>query len=125
MAEPVEKEEIPETSPHEFHEYDGRRWPVVFSYILVALAVAVVVVLVGRAIYRSAHSSSTKPQTPAPTQNIPVTKSTKSTKAGSVAAPSTPNQISNTGPGDVAAVFALSSVFAGGAHYALRRRRDA
>ena len=109
----------------EFHEFEGRRGPVVLGYILVALVVAVVVVLLGRSIYRSAHNSSTKPTVPTQTQHINKKLPAKPSGASNNAVTPSPNQISNTGPGDTAALFTISALTAAGVHYSLKRRRDA
>jgi len=114
-------EVIPPVSPHEFHEYEGRRWPVVLGYILIALAVAVGVVLLGRAAYRSTHHGATKPQTQYINRKQPPKPPATS---GTAVAPPT-NQISNTGPGNAAAIFTASALTAGSFHYVLKRRRDA
>ena len=110
---------------HEFHEYEGRRWPVVLGYILIALAVGLVVVLLGRTVYRSAHHNVTKPQTPAQTQHVNKKQPPKPSGAGNVAITPPSSQLSNTGPGNVAVIFITSALTAGSFHYVLKRRRDA
>src|ERR1035437_10415998 len=120
------EEVVPPESPHEFHEYGGRRWPVVLGYILIALAVGLGVVLLGRTVYRSAHHNTTKPQTPTQTQNINKKQPPKPSGAGNAAVtlsptPS-PNQLSNTGPGSVAVIFTASALTAGSFHYLFKRR---
>jgi hypothetical protein len=74
---------VPPVTLHEFHEHDGRRWPVFLMYTLLALLVAVMVVFAGRWVYRKANNNPVKttPDTStgvslpaAPTTNTPTNK---------------------------------------------------
>jgi hypothetical protein len=108
----------------EFHEFEGRRWTILLGYILMAIAVAVAVVLLGRAAYRLATNSSAKVSAPTQTQRINKNQLARPSGASNTVVTPSPNQLSNTGPGDTAALFTISALTAGGIHYALKRRQS-
>jgi hypothetical protein len=116
--------ELPTVPPltTEFHEHDGRRWPTIIVYLIIALFVAALIVLVSRTIYRSFHHSQPEPT---PTTNIPqepatdtTKKTTKPTSTSSNTAP-----VPNTGPGDTVALFVGTALVAGGLHYLYQLRK--
>lgn len=97
----------------------------VLGYTLIALAVALAVVFIGRTVYRSVRHSSTKPQTTTQVQQSNRNQPAKPSGAGNAAVAPPTNQLSNTGPGNAAAIFTASALTAGSFHYVLKRRRDA
>ncbi len=134
---------------HDFHEHEGRRWPIILLYLILAFLVAVLVVFAGRWIYRSAThqgpkkvnqpASANQNQTPAPpptaTQsptsgaaNTP-SSSTNSSASGSArnqttGQPAANGQLPNNGPGDVVAIFVGVAAAAGGLHYLYSLRKQ-
>jgi len=104
---------------------------------LASLAVVLIVagILIGRSIHHhdlkqktgtitaaSVKGEGTGSSTPSSTKSSTTQKST----SGSTASGSTvqqPTQLANTGPGDVLAIFLLTSLAAGGAHAVVRSRR--
>src|SRR3989344_1738130 len=42
---------VPPLLQHEFHEHEGRRWPVILIYTFLAFLVALLVVFAGRCVY--------------------------------------------------------------------------
>lgn len=121
---------VPPVPLHEFHEQEGRRWPVILVYTLLAFLVAVAVVFAGRWVYRKATHQTTKttstnqggvpaaPTASAPANNPPSGASSNQTPT------STNVQLPNNGPGDVIAIFVGTALAVGGLHflYALRRQ---
>ena len=138
---PVEAEPryVPTTAtlPIERTEH-GHAWLRLVATILAAIILIAVIVFLARWIYHSSHkkavgttsttlkvpaasSSSNTSQTPAaPTSssNPPQTSSGTPTTPGV-----TNTQITNTGPGNVAAIFVGSSLAAAGLHYIISIRR--
>jgi hypothetical protein len=122
-----------------------RNWPMLLALFVAALAFAVLVVFTGRWVYHSVHNKSTVK--PAPANSKSLTKSptgeSGASNSGSVAKPNTStsgsagnsgsststnstnsNQISNTGPGDIVAIFAISSFAAASLHYIISLRKQ-
>lgn len=137
-------------STSEHHEKDTLI-PTLLGYLAAAFVVAVLVVLSGRFVYQkvnnsqhkntptsqesSGSESATTPNSEvsqAPNSNPDAKKSTsantsspKSSPQGSprtaTSQPSSPVNLPNSGPGEVAGLFAVTSLVAAGLHY-LRRR---
>lgn len=144
--EPLEQGVLPEPEPR----YHTATLPVeksehgqgivrVLASILVGLILIVLIVLLARWIYHKAHHAS-ETVTPPTTQQSPATSSNKNVsgaRPGSgtpqTASPNNPSasstpsttdqQITNTGPGDIAAIFAGTTLAAAGLHYILSVRR--
>ena len=107
---------------HEFHEHEGRRWPTIIVYLLLALVAAFLIVLAAKAIYNAVKDDNVKP--PAQTGEVPKppAETKPKTKPSGTSAQTTPN----TGPGSVIALAAGIGLAAGGLHYlyTLRKRKD-
>lgn len=120
----------------------GQAWIRLAAAIVGAVILVILIVLLARLIYHKAHNHAT-PNTPA-AQNTPAvsnnkqpastapkaTSNSSSNSSGSSAAtPSTgtksTTQLTNTGPGNVVAIFVGSSLAAGGLHYLISVRRFA
>lgn len=134
------------TLPTEKSEH-GQSIVRILASILVGLILIVLIVLLARWIYHKAHHAS-ETVTPPTTQQTPATSSNRNTNG---AKPSTGNtqpstgtpqtstpsntsnptpssnntntQITNTGPGDVAAIFVGTTLAAAGLHYIINLRR--
>ncbi len=133
----------PPTTPppliHEVHEHDGRRWPTILVYLLLALLVAAILVFAGRTIYRATHHESSEPQPAANSGQAPAKpgessnsgsssssgSSNKSTaSSGSSGQPNT-GAVPNTGPGSTVAIFTATTIAAASLHYIWSLRRSA
>ena len=117
---------VPPVLQHEFHEHEGRRWPVVLVYTALAFLVAVAVVFAGRWVYQKVTqkpkpaptAGNNQGQAPAPpASSQPITPSPSGQ-------PGTGGELPNNGPGDVAAIFVGTALVVGGLHflYSLRKR---
>lgn len=62
-----EPEKQPEPIPHEYQRKEGRRWPVILIYGLLALLIAITVVFAGRWVYREVTNNPPSPKS-TPTQ---------------------------------------------------------
>lgn len=122
-------------------ERQGRRWLMLIVYFLMALAVAILVVVGGRWIYRSV----TDKNEPAPTtttnqpagQNVPQapgasqppqSPDSQPSDSGTAPAPGQGNtqagQLPDNGPGNIAALFVGVALVTGGLHYIYSLRRQ-
>ena len=145
--EPMEQSVLPEPEPR----YHTATMPVektehgqgivrILASILVGLILIVLIVLLARWIYHKAHHASETTPTPSTTLKVPSASSNKNTggsrpgsgtpqtaspnNSSSASTPSATNQqITNTGPGDVAAIFVGTTLAAAGLHYILSVRR--
>ena len=127
---------MPPVSPNEFHEYEGRRWPVILMYIVLAFAVALLVVFAGRWVYhKTTHQTAktTKPETsdsnklpPAPPtgNQQPNSGSTTSSSASGTSQNQTTGQLPNNGPGSIAAIFVGTAAVVGGLHFLCNLRKQ-
>ncbi len=140
------------TLPVEKTEH-GQTWVRLAAAIVLGVILIVLIVLLARWIYHKAHnhaepnpptsqntpavSSNNPPASPAPgsqpgspsgsssSSSSASNSSGSSSSSSSNAGKSTPSQITNTGPGDVAAIFVGASLVAGGLHYLISVRRFA
>jgi hypothetical protein len=114
---------------HEFHEREGRRWPVILIYTVLAFLVAVAVVFAGRWIYHKTTHQTTKTTKPeaADTSKLPAVPSgsTSANTNPSTTQNTTPasGQLPNNGPGDVVAIFVGTALAVSGLHYIYTLRR--
>ena len=127
---------IPPVSPDEFYEHEGRRWPVILMYIVLAFAVALLVVFAGRWVYhKTTHrtAKTTKPETsdsnklpptPPTSNQQPSSGGTTSSPASGTSQNQTTSQLPNNGPGDVVAIFVGTTLGFGGLHYIYTLRRS-
>ncbi len=144
--------EVPPQSPPpivtQVQHREGRRWLTLIIYLLLALLIALLVVFGGRWIYHQIHHSSapqpapvsvnTTPPPPSPntssenktsenknsSSSSSSQSSSSSSSSGSTGSqPDQSNGISNTGPGDVAALFFGTSAIAAALHYVINLRR--
>jgi len=124
-----------ETLPSEKTEH-GQGIVRIIAAILAGIILIVLIVLLARWIYHSAHHTEVTPppstslKTPAASSNNKTGGARPSggnTPAPAANTPSTPSagssQITNTGPGDVAAIFAGTVLAAAGLHYIISIRR--
>jgi cytoskeletal protein RodZ len=109
----------------------------ILAAVLAGLILIVLIVLLARWIYHKAHHASVATPTPSTSQKTPATSYNNHTSgaqpsSSSSSAPATNNpassapsntQITNTGPGDVAAIFAGVTLAAAGLHYIISLRR--
>ncbi len=128
----------PLVSPHEFHERKSRRWPVILMYIILAFVVALLVVLAGRWIYRTATHQTAKTTKPGTSDNnkLPPAAPTGNQQPGSGATNSsassaptagqnqTNGKLPNNGPGNVAAIFVGTAIVVGGLHFLYNLRKQ-
>ena len=138
------------TLPVEKTEH-GQTWVRLAVSLVAAVVLIILIILLARWIYHKAHNHSgpgAPAKSPAVSVNNPAKKqaassnesgnssgssstsnSTSSNSSGSSAASnsnsSSAAQITNTGPGDVAAIFVGASLAAGGLHYLISIRRFA
>jgi len=127
----------------------GQAWARLAAAIVLGVILIVLIVLLARWIYHKAHnhaspSTSTSQNTPSLSANnksaSPTPNSNSSNPSGGASSSSSsntssnsarnntttsPSQITNTGPGDVAAIFVGASLVAGGLHYLISVRRFA
>lgn len=122
----------------------GQAWARLAAAIVAAIILIVLIVLLARWIYHKAHNhatggTSTTQTRPSASVNNPSSSSASgqsssnssanssgsSNQTGTSNNPTTPGQITNTGPGDVAAIFLASSLAAAGLHYIVSVRRFA
>lgn len=120
----------PPVLQHELHEHEGRRWPVILVYALLAFLVAVAVVFAGRWVYRKATNHTAKTTSTnqgsvptAPTANAPA-NNPPSGASSNQTPPSTNSQLPNNGPGDVMAIFVGTALAVGGLHYLYGLRKQ-
>ena len=105
-----------------------QNWPMLLALTIAALAFAILVVFGGRFIYHKLHH----PLNPAPASSSSLPKSFSSSSAptsGSVTKPgssssSTNQQLANSGPGDVVAIFVASSFAAASLHFIVSLRKQ-
>jgi len=121
MAEGGESPAPPAVT-HEFHEFEGRRWPLIVLHLLAALIIATSVVYLGRWIYRSSVHTT---KTPGKLKNISLKQTSQSPSGSQPAANSATNNLPNNGPGNLVAVFGVTAASAGSLHYVIKRRRGA
>lgn len=112
----------------------GQTWVRLAAATVLAVILVILIVLLARWIYHKAHnhsgpSTSTSQNTPAASVNNPPAASRPSSpdnsSSSSGSSKSSSGQITNTGPGDVAAIFIGASLAAGGLHYLISVRRFA
>lgn len=127
---------MPPVSPPEFHEHQGRRWPVILIYTSLAFLVAVAIVFAGRWIYRKTTHQATKttkpetsdsnklPATPPTGNQQPSSGSVTNNPAPGAGQSQTTSQLPNNGPGDVVAIFVGTSILIGGAHFIYNLRKQ-
>lgn len=126
---------VPPVSAYEFHKHEGRRWPTIIIFFVLALVVAALVVFGGSWVYKKITGSDTKLIKPAPAgqnQTPPVPPAATTQPSGSVGGPGTNqtptpaqnSQLPNNGPGDVVALFVGTALVVGGLHflYSLRKQ---
>lgn len=128
---------MPPAYPHEFHEREGRHWPVALVYIVMAFLVALLVVFAGRWIYRKAiHSTTNTTKSGIPDQSkvpaVPPANTPPNNPSSGVSnnqntqtTPTTASgQLPNNGPGDVIAIFVGTALAVGGLHFLYNLRRQ-
>jgi len=147
--EPIEQSVLPEpeqryhtaTLPVEKSEH-GQGLIRIVASILVGLILIVLIVLLARWIYHKAHHASETTPPPSTTLKVPSSASSNKNTSGSrpgsgtpqtaspnnssnsTSTPSTNNQqITNTGPGNVAAIFVGTTLAVAGLHYIISLRR--
>ncbi|HET7827263.1 MAG TPA: hypothetical protein VFK97_00145 [Candidatus Saccharimonadales bacterium] len=112
----------------------GQTWLRLAAATVAAIILVILIVLLARWIYLKAHNHATPatPATPAVQAPSAVPKKPSKTSGGtsnnSNNKPASPNsnpQITNTGPGNTAAIFVGASLVAGGLHYVISVRRFA
>ena len=133
----VPQVEIPPPARAEFHQHRGRRWPLILSYLVLALVFATLLVFGGRWIYHKVHKPTSgvyvKPEA---TNKLPPTQSGSKTKKSTAAggnksnsssstktSPRASSNLPNNGPGNVAALFVTTVIVASGLHYIYQLRR--
>ena len=118
-----------EVSQVEYNQPSGRRLPMLFIALAVALLVALALFYGARWVYRSIFDSDE----PEPVSVQTTGDSTLSPQENATPQPSptptttptpNPNALPNNGPGDVAAIFAGTSLAAAGLHYIISLRRQ-
>lgn len=116
----------------EFNQGQARPWPMLFAALAAALVIALVLFYGGRWAYRSIFND----EPAAPVVQQPRENNT-STQPGVNPQPSTPqagsqtttpstgssSELPNSGPGEVAALFVMSSLAAAGIYYVYQLRR--
>lgn len=137
---PVEPTPQPEPEPitimpelhEETYENEGRRFPVIALYGVLALLVAAAVVFGGSWIYKKVTDQGPKIDKPisanqgqhpaAPPVNAPATSQTPQAAIPSASG----GQLPNNGPGEIIAVFVGTTLAVGGLHflYNLRRKQS-
>ncbi len=129
--EPAEEQESPAPASRTKVETHRVRPPVLrtLAGILAVIIIAFLLVLLARWIYHATHNSNSPNTTTS--QKSPASSPNKKTASNQPAAnnqSSSPaggnSQITNTGPGDVAAVFVGSSLAAAGLHFIWSVRRS-
>ena len=115
----------PPVPPEEFYEREGRRWPVILMYIILAFLVAMAIVLTGRWVYQKVTDNKPTPpagnnqgQAPAPPGP---TQPTAPSPGGQ---PAAGGELPNNGPGDVVALFVGTAIVVGGLHYLYSLRQQ-
>ena len=119
----------------------GQAWIRIAAATVVAVILVILIVLLARFIYHKAHNHAGP--APAVTQNTPAISNNNPKTSPAPAASPTPSssnsngantgqnagsnssKISNTGPGNVVAIFAGASLAAAGLHYLVSVRRSA
>ena len=105
---------------HEYHQHDGRRWPSIIIFIVIALALATLVVFSARGIYHHFHhknhhgTSQSSGSVPSQPSGSTSTK-TKHHKSNSA--------VPNTGPGNVLELFVGTVFVVTSIHYIYQLRR--
>jgi len=111
---------------HEFHEYEGRKWPVVIGYLLAALAVAFAVVFFGRWVYRASVGTGGKNPAEGHLKQVSLKiTATENGKSSGSSSNASKGGLPNNGPGGSAALFGATVLISSSLHYAIKRRRDA
>lgn len=120
----------PPVLQHEFHEYEGRRWPVILIYIILAFLAAVAIVFAGRWIYhKTTHQTAktTKPEA-ADTSKLPAAppgnNSANTNPSTTKSTTPTNGQLPNNGPSDVVAIFVGTALAVGGLHFIYTLRKQ-
>ena len=117
----------------------GQAWLRLLAAILVGLVLVILIVLLARWIYHSTHHAAqtaintTKQQaaktsqkvTNGESQTTDNTSSSSSSSGSSTTTTTNGGKITNTGPGNVLAVFVGSSLAAAGLHFIISVRRQA
>lgn len=141
-----EGKETPKASPPEtpppiitqVRRREGRQWTMLLIYMLIALIVAAGVVLGGRWIYNSVRDNEPAKETATTTERtVEPPAATAPNQSG--AAPQAPSnqpsptptpstarqgdELADTGPGEVIALFIAATVAASGLHYIISLRR--
>ena len=127
--------QVPQYEYHdEYHEHEGRRWPVVLMYVVLAFLVAATIVFTGRWVYQKVSNNNAKPASPTTTPQTQGQGAASSPPADPL--PSSPaasanqnvpvainGQLPNNGPGDVLAIFVGTAVLIGGVHFIYNLRK--
>lgn len=105
----------------------NRNWPMLLALAVAVFAFAVLLFFAGRWVYHELHHDSTAKPTPAvnkgptgPSGNSSFTSTSKSNSS----ALATNSQLANTGPGNIAAIFLISSFAAASLHYIIGLRKQ-
>lgn len=114
----------------ETHVRAGRPWLALIIYLLIALAVAAIIVFGGRWLYHQFRDEPTKKVTTSDSNKAPeppaVSDNNKSTDSSSNSnnnpSPAS-NKISDTGPGNVIALFVTVTIAVAGLHYIASLRK--
>lgn len=139
LAEPE-----PRYTPAEVQKTEhGQAWVRLALSVLIGIILVILIVLLARWVYHKVHhktvplppvsqssqeSSNSSAKSGAQRSNPPASSSqssgqSTSNSSGSTSNPTANNQIANTGPGDVAAIFAGTALAASGLHYIISVRR--
>ena len=113
----------------EYHQRAPRRWPLLLGYVLAALIIALVIVFGARAIYHHYHKPTVKTAPTARTTGRPGATNSTTSSSGSASSSTSGSQtansnLPNSGPGQVVALFAISSTVAAGGHYLIKSQRQ-
>ena len=126
---------LPQVPQYEYQEHEGRRWPVVLMYVVLAFLVAATIVFTGRWVYQKVSNNNAKPASPtttpqtqgqgaAPSPPADPLPSSPAASANQNVPVATSGQLPNNGPGDVIAIFVGTAAIVGGLHfiYSLRKK---
>lgn len=109
----------------EYHEHDGRRWPTILVYLVIALIAAALIALAARTIYRATHHANPVKNPPTNVPSPPGANPAKHNhkNAGSKRSNSNTGAVPNTGPGNTIALFIGVSLVVAGLHYVYQLRK--